>query len=337
MATIRKHYGKWQAIIRKKTVNQSRVFTSKSLASAWAKDIETQITNGTYQDLSELVKMTVAELLQLYYDQAKSKTEHASRLKNEIDKVSRYPIGEKKLGYLAGKHVANLRDEMLDEGLTGSTVRKYMGLLQRAINIGRKELGIPLTHNPVMLVTKPKESPHRDRTLSEEEWELLLVACSNSSVYFMKEYVIVARETMARRGELLNLTKYDVNFDNYTAFIPKTKTGTPRHIGLSPKVIEVLKSLPLAVDGKYFPLNMFDPKYAKNNFSKAFARCVKKAGLENFRLHDCRHQSASDYATAGWTISELSAQGGWKSLSQLKRYTHIKAEKLAEKMRRQHV
>jgi len=59
MATIRKHYGKWQAIIRKKTVNQSRVFTSKSLASAWAKDIETQITNGTYQDLSELVKMTI--------------------------------------------------------------------------------------------------------------------------------------------------------------------------------------------------------------------------------------------------------------------------------------
>jgi integrase len=149
----------------------------------------------------------------------------------------------------------------------------------------------------------------------------------------MKEFVIVARETMTRRSELLNLTKYDVNFDNYTAFIPKTKNGTPRHIGLSPRAIEVLKSLPLAVDGRYFPLNMFSPKYAKNNFSKAFARCVKKAGLENFRLHDCRHISATLAAEDGWTISELSAQGGWKSLSQLKRYTHVRAEKLAAKMR----
>ena len=87
------------------------------------------------------------------------------------------------------------------------------------------------------------------------------------------------------------------------------------------------------MDGKYFPLNMYSPKYAKNNFSKAFARCVRKAGLKNFRLHDCRHISATVAAENGWTISELSAQGGWKSLSQLKRYTHVRAEKLAEKMR----
>ena len=51
MATIRKHYGKWQVLIRKKSVNLSRVFTKLSLASAWAKEVETQITNGTYQDL----------------------------------------------------------------------------------------------------------------------------------------------------------------------------------------------------------------------------------------------------------------------------------------------
>ena len=93
----------------------------------------------------------------------------------------------------------------------------------------------------------------------------------------MKEFVIIARETMARRSELLNLTKYDVNFDNYTAFIPKTKNGTPRHIGLSPKAVEILKSLLLAVDGKYFSSqHTYSPKYAKNNFSKAFARCVRK-------------------------------------------------------------
>ena len=103
--------------------------------------METQITNGTYQDLSELVKMNVSELMELYFDHAKNNTEHSSRLRDEINKLSRYPIADLRLGYLAGKHVAQLRDQMLDEGLKGSTVRKYMGLIQRAINTGRKELG----------------------------------------------------------------------------------------------------------------------------------------------------------------------------------------------------
>ena len=33
-----------------------------------------------------------------------------------------------------------------------------------------------------------------------------------------------------------------------------------------------------------------------------------------------------------WSITELAAQGGWKQLQVLKRYTHIKAEYLAKKM-----
>jgi hypothetical protein len=47
--------------------------------------------------------------------------------------------------------------------------------------------------------------------------------------------------------------------------------------------------------------------------------------------------SATDRAEQGWSIVELSAQGGWKTLSQLKRYTHIKGEHLAKKLREQNV
>jgi hypothetical protein len=34
----------------------------------------------------------------------------------------------------------------------------------------------------------------------------------------------------------------------------------------------------------------------------------------------------------GWSIAEISAQGGWKNLSILKRYTHIKASYLSKKL-----
>ena len=88
MATIRKLRGKWQAIIRTRGVHNSRVFTKKALASQWANKVEAEIINGTYEDNNELVKMSVRELIDLYYDHAKSKTEHASRLRDECNMIT---------------------------------------------------------------------------------------------------------------------------------------------------------------------------------------------------------------------------------------------------------
>ena len=316
-----------------KGVSERRSFTKKQLASQWANKVEAEIINGTYENNNELVRMSVNELMELYYDHKKVSTEHASRLKDECNKISRYPIGSIRLGYLNGKHVASFRDQLLSEGLAKSTARKYMALLQRALDIGRKELGIPLSHNPVMLVSKPREDDARDRILEEDEWERLLDACGKSSVHFLKALVLLARETMCRRSEILRITRYDINFEKGTLHLPKTKNGSPRTIGLSPRAMEILKELPISVDGSYFKSPFKSLDNLGNCISKAFARATKQAGIENFRLHDVRHMAASDRAMQGWTISELSAQGGWKSLSQLKRYTQIKGEHLAQKMR----
>ena len=330
---MRKRNNKWFVEVRMKGVSERRSFTKKQLASQWANKVEAEIINGTYENNNELLRMSVSELMGLFYDHAKHKTEHASRLKDECNKISRYPIASIRLGYLNGKHVASFRDQLLSEGLAKSTTRKYMALLQRALDIGRKELGIPMTHNPVMLVTKPREDDSRDRILEEHEWERLLEACDKSSVHFLKALVLLARETMCRRSEILRITRYDINFDKGTLHLPKTKNGSPRTIGLSPRAMEVLKSLPVTVDGSYFKSPFKSNDNLGNLVSKAFARAVKEAGIKDFRLHDVRHMSASDRAMQGWTISELSAQGGWKSLSQLKRYTQIKGEHLAQKMR----
>lgn len=76
MATIRKLRGKWQAIIRTRGVQASRVFTKKQLASQWANKVEAEIINGTYEDNSNQITMSVRELIDLYYDHARSVTEY---------------------------------------------------------------------------------------------------------------------------------------------------------------------------------------------------------------------------------------------------------------------
>ena len=88
MSTIRKLRGKWQAIVRTKGINTSRVFTKKQLASQWANKVEAEIINGTYENNNELVRMSVSELMGLFYDHAKHKTEHESRLKDEVNLIT---------------------------------------------------------------------------------------------------------------------------------------------------------------------------------------------------------------------------------------------------------
>ena len=333
MAYIRKQRDKWSVEIRLKSVKHYKSFTSKALASQYAKKVETEIINGTYQDQSELIKIKLAELLELYFDHAKHDTEYPQRLNDEINKIRRYPISIVALGYLTGQHCATFRDTLLKEGLAKSTVRRYLGLIQRVLDVGRKELAIPLSHNPMMLISKPREDDTRDRVLTDNEWARVLEECEKSSVHWLKAFVEIARETICRRGEIFQLTRQSVDFENNTAYLGKTKNGSPRRIALSPYVISILQSLPVSIDGCYFNTPFKSENNVKHLASRAFARAVKKAKVENFRLHDIRHMSASDYAMKGWTVSELSAQGGWKSLSQLKRYTHVRADYLAKKMR----
>jgi len=44
MATIRKHYKKWQAIVRKKNIVVGKSFHLKSEAQQWSYKVEAQIT-----------------------------------------------------------------------------------------------------------------------------------------------------------------------------------------------------------------------------------------------------------------------------------------------------
>ena len=71
-----------------KGVRIARSFTKKQLASNWSHKVETDIINGTYEDNNELVKMSVVELMDLYYDHKQHSTDHADRLQDECNTIT---------------------------------------------------------------------------------------------------------------------------------------------------------------------------------------------------------------------------------------------------------
>ena len=105
----------------------------------------------------------------------------------------------------------------------------------------------------------------------------------------------------------------------------ETKNGSSRSIGLSPRVINEMRKLPINIDGRVINCPSND------NFQHFYSQLQRWTGVKK-SFHTTRHTFASRCAMNGWSIAEISAQGGWKNLSILKRYTHIKATHLSKKL-----
>ena len=90
--------------------------------------------------------------------------------------------------------------------------------------------------------------------------------------------------------------------------------------------MEQLRSLPPSYDGRFFPIKsrqVFD----------GYWRLILRDAKVDFNFHQLRHMGANDLIKSGWSIAEVQAQGGWKTLKALQRYLHIQAEHLARKLK----
>jgi integrase len=61
-------------------------------------------------------------------------------------------------------------------------------------------------------------------------------------------------------------------------------------------------------------------------------RAIRWAGIEDLRFHDLRHEATTRLFEKGLNIMEVASITGHKDLRMLRRYTHLKAEDLAQKL-----
>jgi integrase len=325
MASIFKRNNKWRVEIRHKGSNGIyKSFITKEDAIKWARDTEVKLEQGLYHDNSLIKTTKLKDILIKYRDRVSVNKKGCRNEFYKINKIIRSDIADKTLSELTPIILFEFIEKQ-KKLYTASTVNKSITIINLAINFAERFLGIALNKNPLKFIKRLKESNFIGQVIEPHEEDLLLKQAEFSKLYWLKTAIILGIDCGLRRGEILKLKAEDINFNNSTAILKDTKNGDTREIGLSQRALQEMRRLPVSIDGKLFPCRRPD------TFNFYYNQLKRRSGVKK-RFHDTRHTFASRKATSGWSITEIAAQGGWKQLQVLKRYTHIKAEYLAKKM-----
>jgi integrase len=279
---------------------------------------------GVFVSRTEAEATLIKDVLKRYAEEVlptkRSEQSDKSRIKTLMG-----AFGDYRLASLTSTQVAKFRDQRL-EIVGPQSVIHEINLLNRVLKTATMDWGIALPGGiPTAQVRKPAKPRGRDRRVTEAEITKILEATESQE---LRTVVTLAVETGMRRSELASLTWDEIDLKKQTAHLPKTKTDVPRTVPLSKRAVAALKELGTKDTGRTFTLQA-------ESMSQAFERACEphRANISGVRFHDLRHEATSRLFEKGLNVMEVAAITGHKTLDMLKRYTHLRAEDLAKKLR----
>ncbi len=131
-----------------------------------------------------------------------------------------------------------------------------------------------------------------------------------------------------RRGEILSIRWKDVDLQRRYVRVTETKNGNPRAIPLSKAAMTLLGALKVSQgqsDGVVFPVSA-------NALRLAWERLKRRAGVQDLRFHDFRHEAISRFFEKGLSVPEVASISGHRDLRMLQRYAHARNELIIAKL-----
>ena len=323
MATFRKRNKKWQVIVRQKNIGTiSRSFIKKTQAIKWALEQEERIEKGVF-GFTEPSEVTLEELLVRYSKEITPSKRGSETETRRLQRLIKDPFSNNTIEQLTTQSLAMFRDQRLRDGQR--TCQYDLILIRHCLQIAISEWGLMLSSNPVDKIKKPSSPKPRERRLNDGEYERLQDASNHTQNPHIWPIVNFAIETGMRRGEILGLTWNNLDLVKQTAYLPLTKNGNSREVPLSSRALGVLRRQLHYSTTHPFPVS-------GDALRMAWDRLRRRAGINDLRFHDLRHEAISRFFEMGLTIPEVALISGHKDVKMLFRYTHLKVEGLAKKL-----
>jgi integrase len=308
--------------------SQSATFARLTDARRWAQTTEAAIREGRHFKGAAARKHTVGQLIDRYIKEVlPTKPRNAHNQKAQL-LWWKQQLGHLSLAMLTAAEIGRRRDQLLARQVRGgkrispATVVRYLAALSVALTAAVKEWDW-LDDSPMRKVRKPREARGRVRTLSKTEITDLLAACKASKNPHLYLIVVLAVSTGMRLGEIVTLTRGQVDLAKQRLVLYHTKNGDVRSVPLAgPSLTELTARLdtPGARSSLVFPGKRPDRPI---DIRTAWDNTLKKGGITDFRFHDLRHCAASLLLESGASLGQLAEVLGHRTLQMVKRYTHL--------------
>jgi integrase len=285
---------------------------------------------GVFVSRSEAENTTLKEALARYITEYIPKLAQPDKSERLAKALQRRELAHLKMAAIRSKDIADYIKEREAEGVKANTIRLDLALISRLFNVAITNWGMESLVNPVARVAKPRPAPGRERRLEEGEEERLLAASGPE----LLDLVRLALETAMRREELVRLTWGQIDLPRrvVTLYASGVKNKTARTIPLSPKALEIFIDLQRDRGDKTASADrLFD--FHPDAVTKAMSRACKRAGLPDLRFHDLRHEATSRlFENTDLDLMEIRSITGHKTLQMLARYSHLRMDRLADRL-----
>lgn len=276
----------------------------------------------------------------LSYMEAGGEREHLGPLLKHFAKTKLAAIGQAEIDAAAAK---------LKPGLSPATLNRQIYTPMAAVLHHAARL--KWCAKPV--IARPSQPEGRVRWLTHAEADHL-IECAGDQLRPLVTFLLCTgvriTEALTLDWRQVDLSRCHVSILNEGAGGAGTKNGESRGIPLHPRAVAALANLPHRTgkvfrrhyggprwDGKIRPVG--DP-YADRGgkgggqVKTAWAAMLKRADIQNFTPHDCRHTWATWHYAANRDIAALMQLGGWSDVDSVMRYTHVNVGHLAPSIAR---
>lgn len=274
-------------------------------------------------------EMTFKELFEIYMDRHSRPRKRTWQ--EDLDKFETYlkPLGRKRLHEIKKNHISALHSRIGKEHKV--TANRVLALVSsifgRAIEYGLYE-GI----NPCLGIRKfPEKS--RDRFLQPEELPRFFKALDKEPNETLRDYILLSLLTGARRSNVLAMRWNELDLEQGTWKIPRTKTGDSQIVTLTLEAVEILKARKKETSSVFvFPGNgktghLVEPK-------SGWKRILKRADIHDLRIHDLRRTFGSWQAITGSSLPIIGKSLNHKNASTTQIYARLNLDPVRESVQR---
>jgi integrase len=214
-------------------------------------------------------------------------------------------------------------------GLSPATVQRYRVTFNAAVNYLAREEGF----DAPKLGAGERVNNKRIRYLIDDQADRLTGGYAEHA----RPIAVTLRWQGMRIGEALRIDWVDVDWKLSTIFIAKSKNGEARTVTMHRETRKALHRLWVVQgspkEGRVFLTHRGKPYHDARDYKfpsgspikKAHATACRRAGIEDFHVHDWRHHWACRCVMSGIDLETIRHEGGWKSLRMVERYMAVSA------------